>query len=296
MLLKKHVAPCLGMIRMPRMILNDLEFSVQSVAPWRQNCFWFLLFFRLTIRYSNMAMGNLHLLFIVDFPIKTCIYCLRTFPSQSCLYMFVMFENTVTGISTSAQWWTWYWWNGAMGSDLVGKHRWQRSTFQSQSNLFMFPDHVVQANSLSSPSVLFLGPGQSRHACPFQSRMNFLISGQSKSLRGCVWDDWIRNQMPALAKQTGSRLAYPFVFWATNQEMEKYIEIPWNTSTDGLNIQYCNTIQPKDGFTSNGIPELGWYLSASSIRPGWKIAQMHSKIISYEICVSLAWILIYIYI
>jgi hypothetical protein len=32
--------------------------------------------------------------------------------------------------------------------------------------------------------------------------------------------------MPALAKQTGTRLAYPFVFWATNQEMEKYIEIP----------------------------------------------------------------------
>ena len=53
---------------------NDLEFSVQSVAPWRQNCFWFLLFFRLTIRYSNMAMGNLHLLFIVDFPIKPSIY------------------------------------------------------------------------------------------------------------------------------------------------------------------------------------------------------------------------------
>ena len=149
----------------------------------------------------------------------------------------------------------------------------------------MFSDHVVQANSLSSPSVLFLVGSWVIKAClsiPKSNELFNLWSVEESPRMRLGRLDWKSDAGTRKADWNQAGLPIRILGYKPRNG-----EIHRNTSNDGLNIQYCNTIQPKDGFTSNGIPELGWYLSASSIRPGWKLPKCIPK--SSVMKSALAW-------
>ena len=98
----------------------------------------------------------------------------------------------------------------------------------------MFSDHVMQATTLQFFS--WLGPGAKACLSIPKSNELFIISGP-KSLRGCVWDDWSRNQMPA----PHSRLA---PFWLADPDSSN--DMGWTSNTA---IQYIHRMAPHLTYT-----------------------------------------------